>query len=140
MKNCCKKFFTDPEYFGAVALRLTFGLVFVLAAVAKFRMGFSGFADIVVSGEGNLASEMPAVILQAYGYALPILELIAGVLLLSGCKKHAKYGFGLAGIIYLTFVFGQAYDANIAVVGTEYLPSLLALYFGFHLFAKTSKK
>lgn len=139
MKKCCSRFFSDPEYFGAVMLRLGFGLLFLFAGIAKLRMGYGGFAEMLVGGEGNFAKEVPAVLTQIYGYILPAAELLAGVLILSGCKKHSKYGYGLAGLIYLSFVFGQAYDGNFSVIGGEYFPSMLALFFAWHLSKKAAK-
>jgi uncharacterized membrane protein YphA (DoxX/SURF4 family) len=139
MKDCCNKFFSDPEKFGAIMLRLGFAFLFIFAGIAKLRMGLPEFAAILTGGEGNMATEFPAVVLQAYGYVLPIVEMLAGLLLLVGTKKHARFGFGLAALIYLSFIFGQAYDGNFAVVGNEYLPSMLALFFAFHLHKKGSK-
>lgn len=134
MKDCFKN-----EYsFGAKTLRYAFGLLFVLVAVKKFRMGYGGFAEGLVSGDGHLAKEVPHVILYAYGYALPAAELIAGVFLL--INKYVKEGFAMIAIMYLTFIFGQMYDGNTGKVGTDYIPTLTGLSLAVFFHMKGEKK
>ena len=133
------KKWTKNEYaFGADVLRLAFGLLFLLVGVKKLRMGYTGFAEALIAGEGNLANEIPHMVLYAYGLALPALELLAGVLLLA--KRYVQEAYGLVALIYLTFVFGQQYDGNTAKVGTEYIPSIMALALAYVLYHRASKK
>ena len=137
MCNCFKKWFQNEYSFGANVLRLAFGLLFVLVAVKKFRMGYAGFAEGLIAKEGSLmAAELPSIVLLVYGYALPALELVAGVLLLA--NKYVKEAYALVALMYLSFVFGQMYDGNTGKIGTDYIPSLAALSFAvfFHVRAE----
>lgn len=135
MKKACERFFSEPAYFGATVLRLAFALLFLLAGINKLRMGYGGFASMIVGNGGNLASEAPAVLLYIYGYLLPAAELLAGVLLLF--NKYTKHAFALVALMYLSFVFGQMYDGNGSEM-TGYLVALLAATAGFHLHDKAN--
>jgi len=121
----CKRFFNNGYAFGAHLLRYAFALLFILVAVKKLRMGYGGFAASLVTGDGLMAQEIPHVLLLAYGYLIPAAELIAGVLLL--INRYVKEAYATIALIYLTFIFGQMYDGNTAKIGTEYMPSLVAL-------------
>jgi hypothetical protein len=125
MSKCLKELYSSEYAFGAKILRLSFGILFVLVALKKLRLGYTGYADGLIAGRGLLATEFPEMILYLYGLALPAAEMIAGILLLT--NRHVQEGYALIGIMYLTFVFGQMYDGNTAKVGTEYMPSLIAL-------------
>lgn len=125
IQDYMKKWYKNEYTFGAQVLRIAFGMLFLLVGIKKFRMGFTGFADAIVSGDGQLAQEIPSVVLYIYGLALPIAEFGAGLCLL--LNKHIKEAYFAIAIMYLTFIFGQQYDGNTAKVGTEYLPALLTL-------------
>ena len=118
-------FFKNEYTFGARVLQYAFAIMFLLVGVKKLRMGYTGFADALIAGDGHLANEFPSMLLYLYGLALPAAELIAGVLLL--INKYVREAYMLIALMYLSFVFGQQYDGNTAKVGTEYLPSLMAL-------------
>lgn len=136
MLCCCKDWCKNEYAFGAAILRYAFAIMFILVAVKKFRMGYTGFADSLVSGDTLIAQEIPSIILYIYGLLLPAAELIAGILLL--INKYVKEAYVLIAWMYLTFVFGQQYNGNTAKVGTEYLPSLVALSVAF-FFSTRSK-
>jgi uncharacterized membrane protein YphA (DoxX/SURF4 family) len=123
------KIYHCPYHFGAFVLRVAFGLLFILVAVKKFRMGYFGFAENLVAGDGLMAQEIPSFLLYAYGALTPAVELAAGILLL--INKHVKVGYTIAALFYLSFIFGQMYDGNTSKVGTEYIPSLLAVVAGY---------
>lgn len=125
IQDYIKKWYKNEYTFGAQVLRIAFGMLFLLVGIKKFRMGFTGFADTISSGDGHLAQEIPSIFLYIYGLALPFAEFGAGLCLL--LNKHIKEAYFAIAIIYLTFVFGQQYDGNTAKVGTEYLPALLTL-------------
>ncbi len=134
MSNKCStlcKVYHCPYHFGATVLRLAFGILFVLVAVKKFRMGYFGFADMLINGEGLMAQEIPSFILYIYGALTPAIEFIAGALLI--LNKKPKIAYSIAALFYLSFVFGQMYDGNAVKVGTEYIPSLLAVVVGYWL-------
>jgi uncharacterized membrane protein YphA (DoxX/SURF4 family) len=124
-EKCLKKLYKDEYAFGATVLRYAFGILFLLVAVKKLRMGIPEFAQGLMAGESLVAQEIPDVLLLAYGYVLPLAELAAGVMLL--LNKYTKEAYALIALIYLTFVFGQMYNGNTVKVGMEYFPSLIAL-------------
>lgn len=124
----CKKLFKNEYSFGAEVLRYAFAIYFILVAVKKLRMGIPEFADSIVGGAMGtelLAGEMPAIALYAYGLVLPVVEMIAGILLLINIKVREAYA--LIALTYLSFIFGQMYSGNTGKIGTDYLPSLTAL-------------
>jgi len=134
MSNKCTtlcKVYHCPYHFGATVLRLAFGILFVLVAIKKFRMGYFGFADMLVNADTLMAKEIPSFILYIYGALTPAVELLAGVLLL--INKKPKIAYGIAALFYLSFVFGQMYNGDAVKVGTEYIPSLLAVVVGYWL-------
>ena len=128
----------DPMKFGAIVLRLAFGILFILAAVQKFRMGYGAFADIIMNGDNLIAKEIPAFLLTIYGYALPGLEFIVGILLV--LNIWSKYAYATISLIYLSFIFGQTYNGNASIVGTEYIPALLTVVVAYYLQDKAVSK
>ena len=123
-----KKWYKNEYSFGAEVLRYAFAIYFILVAVKKIRMGIPQFADALVDGGLNtelLASEMPSILIYIYGLALPVVEMVAGILLLINVRIREAYT--LVGLTYLTFIFGQMYSGNTSKIGTDYLPSLVAL-------------
>jgi len=134
------KCFKNEYDFGATVLRYAFGILFVLVAVKKLRMGYTGFADALVAGDGHLAMEVPFYITYVYGLVIPGAELLAGTALL--LNKHVREAYSAIALIYLSFVFGQMYDGNTSKVGTEYMPTLVALVLAvfFRERAKKGKK
>jgi uncharacterized membrane protein YphA (DoxX/SURF4 family) len=137
IQDCMKKWYKNEYTFGAEVLRIAFGIMFLLVGIKKFRMGFTGFADALVAGDGQLAQEVPNIALYVYGLALPVLEFGAGLGLL--LKKYVKEAYFTIAILYLTFIFGMQYDGNTAKVGTEYLPGLLTLSVAVFFTAKAGK-
>ena len=125
------KVYQCPYHFGATVLRLSFGFLFVLIAIKKFRMGYFGFAEMLVNGKGSMAKEIPSFILYAYGTLIPAIEILAGLLLL--INKKPKIAYSAIALLYLSFIFGQTYDGNVAIIGSEYIPSLLAVIAGYWL-------
>lgn len=125
------KLLEDPATFGATVLRMAFAILFLLVAMKKFRMGIGNFADSIASTDSLISQDIAPVVLYMFGFALPILELLVGVLLL--IDRDVKSAYGLAAIIYLALIFGQVYNGNTPRVGMEYFPSLLALIAAYHL-------
>lgn len=128
-KSAFKNLYKTPYHFGANVLRIAFGVLFILVAVKKLRMGYFGFAEKLVDGEGLMAQEIPHFLLYLYGALTPALEMLAGVLLL--LNKKVKLGYTIAALFYISFIFGQMYDGNTPKIGTEYIPSLLAVIAGY---------
>ena len=121
----------NPAKFGADILRIAFGIFMILVAVKKFRVGLPIFAESLVGGNKALGNEMPAIVLLAYGYTLPFVELIVGIMLLA--KQKVCIAYQVLALVYISFIIGQQYDGNTAKIGTEYFPSLLTLVVGYYL-------
>lgn len=124
------RLFRNEYSFPAFFLQYAFAIYFILVGVKKFRGdgAISGFANSLTEGAmgtERLAADIPAAVLMVYGYVLPIAELLAGVFLL--VNKNVRLAYVIIGLIYLTFVFGQMYSGNTGKIGTDYLPSLVAL-------------
>lgn len=136
-EKCMKKWFKNEYSFGAEVLRYAFGIYFLLVGVKKLRMGYPGFAESLVAADDLLAGEIPSIVLYIYGLALPALELLAGVGLL--LNKKVKECYFVIGLMYLTFIFGQMYNGNTGKIGTDYLPSLVALSLAVFFWTKNKK-
>ena len=132
MSYIIPKRFENTDEFAAFLLRYTFGIMFLLVAVKKIRMGYGGFADSLLMGDTLLAAEAPSMLILAYGLILPGIELLVGAALL--LDYNVKYAYIAIGFIYLSFVFGQMYNGNTVKVGTEYFPSILALIAAFYFY------
>ncbi len=126
-----RSLFESPQHFGATILRYAFGIFFVLVAVKKFR-NFDGFLDsMVLNPENLITQEIPNFLLYIYGYLIPFVELAAGLSLLFNVFTH--FGFTVVAFTYISFVFGQMYNGNTSKIGTEYIPSLLAVIAAYWL-------
>lgn len=135
LTHCWKKI-DDPTVFAAHILRIAFGLLFVFVAIKKFRMGYGGFAESLVANADSLFSnEIPDIFLYIYGWIIPGLEFVVGLMLL--LDKGTRTAYKLVAIIYLSFILGQQYDGNTSKVGTEYLPSLVALVVAYYTYHKS---
>lgn len=142
MKKHVSQAHTNPFKFPAHVFRIAFGILFIFVAIKKFRMGIGTFADSLITADSNLAKEFPHMLLLAYGYALPFVQIGAGILLV--INKYTFLAFQALAVVYLSFIFGQMYNENTAKIGTEYLPSLIALmaayYFNYQYEEEQLKK
>ncbi len=66
---------------GLLLVRLPVGIIFINAAVMKFRMGVGTF---VSSSIGLAPPYLPEQAARAYLYTLPVVEMIVGLLILFG--------------------------------------------------------
>ncbi|MCH6258873.1 DoxX family membrane protein [Puniceicoccaceae bacterium K14] len=141
-------FFKNEYSFASNILRWSFGIYFLLVGVKKLRVdgelnpieGILGFASSVTQGAMNteiVAREIPSFLLYPYGLSLPFVELTAGVLLLIGWK--IKFGYLLIGFTYISLIFGQMYSGNTGKIGTDYLPSLVALCIAVFAYIRNEK-
>ena len=137
-QECMKKWFANEWSFGSNVFRLAFGIYFLLVGVKKLRMGYPGFAEALVSGDDLIAQELPNVVLYIYGLALPAAELLAGGALL--VNRYVKEAYFTIAVIYLSFIFGQMYNGNTGKIGTDYMPSLVALTMGVLCWKKNGGK
>ena len=127
--------FKSPMHFGATVLRLAFALLFILIAIKKFRMGLGNFTNAMILNPDNLTTqEIPNFLLQIYGYSIAWVELAAGVLLLF--DRYTKIAYTIVAFTYLSFIFGQVYNGDEAIIGSQYMPSLLAVVAGYWMHEK----
>ena len=134
MSNLIPQSLRGTQNFASTLLRLSFGLLFLLVAIKKLRMGYGGFAESLIMGDTLLAKDAPPILLLSYGLLLPGLELFIGVALL--LDYHVRDAYVVIGIIYLSFIFGSMYNGNTVKIGTEYFPSILALIAAHHFYEK----
>lgn len=112
---------------GSTLFRIAFAFTFLLAAVLKFRLGFDGFAENLANPiiPTLISQEIPDFVLLIYGYLIPVIEFIAGVLLL--VNKYAREAYIIIGLLLLTYIFGSMYNGNMSIVAGEYIPMMVAL-------------
>ena len=97
---------------GVALVRWALGLMFLVGGVSKL-CGLTGFVT------GYLAPAfaktfLPVWMVMAYGYALPFVETLVGVLLLVGCCR--KFSLVVAGITLISLAFGQSLLQGFAIV------------------------
>lgn len=135
-------FFKNEDEFTDSMFRLAFGILFIFIAITKIRAGYTAFAESLANPieESLLRNDLGFPILYLYGIMLPALELLAGVMLI--LDKYSHLAYELIAFIYLSFIFGQAYNGNASTIGSEYLPSLLALSFAYaaHMRVRSKRK
>jgi uncharacterized membrane protein YphA (DoxX/SURF4 family) len=66
---------------GLLIARLPIGYIFTMAGIIKIKGGIGAF---VTQSAGSIPSYLPEALGRAYLYALPIVELLLGVLLILG--------------------------------------------------------
>ncbi len=82
-------------------LRITVGVVFLVAGLAKFPAGLSTFAAGV---EKQLAGKLPSVLVLPFSYTLPFAEVLIGALLVLGL--FTRIALVAAGALMLALTFG----------------------------------
>ena len=105
-------------------LRLFLGVMFLFASFGKFKMGLGTFADSIA--KGFVDTILPHFLLVAYGYVLPIMELVLGITLLLGI--FADVMLMVAALTLLSLFFGQFITGNGAVAAYNALYFLIAVY------------
>lgn len=92
-------------------LRATLGIVFLFAGISKFMMGIGTF----VSGlQETFAGKLPMALVLPFGYALPFLEVTAGLLLVAGLFNY--FGSVLAGLMMIALIFGKLVEGDAPTV------------------------
>ena len=95
---------------GYALLRITLGIMFATYGVGKFKMGIGNFASIL---QKEFTGKLPMVLVSPFAYALPIAELLIGVLLVLGL--FTSLALILAGLLMVALVFGTALNGQPAV-------------------------
>ncbi len=110
-------------------LRWALGLLMLTSGIPKL-MGLHGFVNgyLIPAFESTF---LPGWMIAGYGYALPFVEVLLGLLLILGvCRACTLL---LNGLTLLSLAFGQMLIKNHATVGTIFLYVLmtaLALWLG----------
>lgn len=105
--------------------RFALGINFLMHGIARMD-DLSGFANSIASGfEGTL---LPVVLAKAYGFFIPVFELVIGLFVLIGFYSRASLFLG--GLFMSTLIFGMAVQENWGTVGSQ---MIYALFFFFML-------
>jgi thiosulfate dehydrogenase (quinone) large subunit len=109
-------------------LRFVTGINFLMHGAVRVFGDYSGFAD----GMANDFSDtfLPAFSVRLLGYAIPIIELIVGVILIVGYKL--RLGLVLGFLLIATLIFGMSLLQEWGVVGSQMIYALglfFILYF-----------
>jgi thiosulfate dehydrogenase [quinone] large subunit len=90
-------------------LRMGLGLLMLIAGVGKIVGGYTGFVEGTSAGfaEGPL----PMALVTAFLYAVPVLEVILGVLLILGIRRVCV--LFSTGILLLLFIIGLMLKGDI---------------------------
>lgn len=99
--NCCC---FDGRTAGAALGRWALGLLFLVAGAAKFAGGVGGFVNGYLVPAFS-KTFLPTWLLQGYGYALPTVETVLGVLLLLGICRNCT--LLVTGLTLISLAFGQ---------------------------------
>lgn len=115
--------------------RLALGLLFVFAGIRKLMPGdgktvldkSKGFADHVAS-----QSPLPEVLGRLYGFALPPVEMIAGVLLVLGYRT--KPASAVIALMLLSFLIAASAGGWWPAQGPAFPPNVILLTLSLWLF------
>ncbi|GJM16263.1 MAG: hypothetical protein DHS20C13_15900 [Thermodesulfobacteriota bacterium] len=105
-------------------LRFVTGINFLMHGAVRVFGDYSGFAN----GMADNFSEtfLPAFSVRLLGYSIPILELIIGVILITGFQL--KIGLVIGFLLMATLIFGMSLLQEWGVVGSQMI-YVLALFF-----------
>jgi thiosulfate dehydrogenase (quinone) large subunit len=103
MKAECRSRYCDPRA-GAVALgRWCLGIIFLFYGLGKFMGGVNVFAEGMVKQFEK--TMLPPGLVTAFSYALPVLEVSLGVLLILGLARDVV--LFVTGLLLIALTFGQ---------------------------------
>jgi thiosulfate dehydrogenase (quinone) large subunit len=113
----------DGKKAGYVLLRLALGAVFVLYGVNKFQAGVGATIDQMARQFDR--TFLPSLAVKAFAGALPSVEVVVGLLVLTGL--FTRVALVLAGLELIALCAGLAVLGNAATVATNLL-FLLVVY------------
>ncbi len=87
----------------SLILRVAVGLMFVMACFSKFAGGFGTYVTAIM--DMFKGSFLPGWLLTPYVYALPFVEGLVGLWLLTGIKLRA--GWILTAFVLISLAFGM---------------------------------
>jgi thiosulfate dehydrogenase [quinone] large subunit len=113
----------DGKKAGYLVLRLALGAVFFFYGVNKFQAGVGATIDQMARQFDR--TFLPSIAVKAVGGALPSLEVVIGLLVLTGLFTRAA--LVAAGLVLITLSSGLAVLGNAPTVATNLL-FLLVVY------------
>ena len=108
-------------------LRVAFVVMFGNAALAKFMMGFGTSAQGIMGM--FKATWLPVPLVTAYAYALPFVEALIALWLLSGIRLKEAWTLTALTLISLGFGLMVAQNPTVAGIYTYILMACAGLYF-----------
>ena len=81
--------------------RITYGVIFLVYCIGKFRGGISNF---VGGMNQQFSGKLPAAMVMPFAYFIPFAEAISGALILLGL--FTRLGLTLSGLLLLGLTFG----------------------------------
>lgn len=108
--------------------RAVVGVNFFMHGAVRILGDYSGFASGLVSDFGETFLHPLSV--MALAYVIPVVELIVGIILITGYKL--RYGLILGFLLMAVLIFGMSLLQQWAVVGTQMIYAIslfLILYF-----------
>ena len=95
--------------------RIVVGVNFFMHGAVRILGDYSGFASGIVSDFGE--TFLYPLSVMALAYVIPIVELIVGIILITGYKL--RYGLILGCLLMAVLIFGMSLLQQWAVVGTQ---------------------
>ena len=108
----------DPKHAGVAIGRWALGLLFFYNGLGKIMGGVGGFVNGYLVPQFS-KTFLPPILVTSYGYVLPYVELILGILLIVGIFRNAV--LFLAGLTLISLTFGQMLLQQHAVVANNFI-------------------
>lgn len=105
-------------------LRFVTGVNFLMHGAVRVFGDYSGFADGMVTNFSD--TFLPTFSVRLLGYAIPIIELVIGVILITGFQL--KIGLVISFLLMATLIFGMSLLQEWGVVGSQMI-YVLCLFF-----------
>jgi thiosulfate dehydrogenase [quinone] large subunit len=103
-------------------LRLAMASLFLVAGINKFVMGLTNSAQYVI---GTFAKTwLPTALVAPYAYALPFVEVLVAVWLLSGIKLKEAWIF--TAVLFVSLGFGMAVAQQYPTAASNYVYVVIA--------------
>jgi thiosulfate dehydrogenase [quinone] large subunit len=101
-------------------LRATFGVVFLFYGIGKFMRGLGSFSG---SMQQRFAGKLPMALVIPFGYSLPFIEVLIGVLLVLGLFNSIT--LVLSGLLLMALTFGMVILGDTPTVANNLLYVLI---------------
>lgn len=99
---------------GYALLRVTLGMIFLTTGIVKLMMGVGSFAAGV---QQQFAGKLPTLIVTPFAYALPLVEVAVGALLVLGLFNVKA--LVLTGLLLIGLIFGLTVVNETATVAGD---------------------